>query len=224
MANQLSLLMSQLGYQFKNIDLLQLALTHHSFGPLNNERLEFLGDSALNLVISQELYNLKPHLDEGDLSRIRASFVCGETLIEIALTLAPIQKCITFGQSALGSGGSDFKTVLADVLEAILGAVYIDGGFFACRDLIKRLYRERLLDIPDAQSLKDAKTLLQEYVQGQGVDLPIYTLVATQGKPHQQIFRVSCKLSSHAIEMMAECSSKRRAEQKAARLVLEKLY
>ncbi len=213
-------LIERLGYRFAEPALLEDALTHRSAGPGNNERLEFLGDGVLNFVIAAELYRRKPGFREGELSRLRASLVRGETLAEIARQLE-LGDFLVLGSGELKSGGFRRDSILADALEAILGAIYLDGGFEACRDCVRRLFAELLDELPDAQQLKDPKTRLQEYLQGSGLALPEYQLLATSGKAHEQRFRVECRVAELALSAQATAGSRRKAEQSAASALLD---
>jgi len=213
-------LIERIGYRFAEPALLEDALTHCSAGACNNERLEFLGDGALNFFIAAELYQRKPHFREGELSRLRASLVRGETLADIARRLE-LGDFLILGSGELKSGGFRRDSILADALEAIIGAIYLDGGFDACRDCVRRLFDQLLDDLPDAQQLKDPKTRLQEYLQGRGLALPDYQLLATSGKAHEQQFRVECRVTELALSAQATASSRRKAEQSAAAALLD---
>ena len=213
---------SKLNYVFSDSALLIAALTHRSAGSSNNERLEFLGDGALNFVIASEIYQLRPDYNEGQLSRLRATLVRGTTLAEIARDIE-LGDYLKLGTGELKSGGFKRSSILADAVEALIGAVYIDGGFSAAADLIRHLYRERLANLPPDEPQKDAKTLLQEYLQGRKIPIPEYELSATSGQAHQREFTVVCRVSSLSIESSAVGSSRRRAEQSAADIVLGKL-
>lgn len=222
-ANQnLSLLARQLGYDFHDQSLLEQALTHRSAATLNNERLEFLGDGVLNFIIASELYQLKSRYKEGELTRMRASLVRKETLAEIAAELE-LGLQLVLGSGELKSGGYERDSILGDTVEAILGAIYLDGGFDQCQQVVRRLYATRLANLPDVDQLKDPKTRLQEYLQGRQFELPEYTLVEKSGKPHEQQFRVQCTVRQLNIESCADALGRRRAEQAAAQKVLEKL-
>jgi len=203
-----------LGYQFSDASLLQQALTHRSASSRNNERLEFLGDSVLNFTITQLLYDNKPDAAEGDLSRTRASLVNRDTLAEIANELG-LHEYILLGQGERRSGGRRRESILADAVEAIFGAVLLDGGFESCRELIAKRYEDRLANLPDAESLKDPKTRLQEYMQARSMGLPNYELLSESGKDHEKKFEIACSVSG--IDMVTGLgSSRRKAEQDAA--------
>ncbi|NND61465.1 MAG: ribonuclease III, partial [Gammaproteobacteria bacterium] len=188
----------------------------------HNERLEFLGDAVLDLVISERLYELRPDANEGDLSRLRASLVRRESLAAIATELQ-LGDYIRLGPGEQRSGGHRRQSTMADVLEAVIGAVYIDAGFGAASALIGGLFADRLQSLPDAESLRDPKTRLQEQLQARGRGLPQYTLEKRSGEDHAQRFEVSCQVTEPAILTRGEGGSRRRAEQRAAKAALEKL-
>lgn len=212
----------QLHYEFSDTALLRAALTHRSAGSRNNERLEFLGDGALNFVIASEIYHLRPDYSEGQLSRLRATLVRGTTLAEIARDIG-VGDHLKLGTGELKSGGFKRSSILADAIEALIGAVYLDGGFNAAADLVRHLYRERLANLPPDDPQKDAKTRLQEYLQSRKIPIPDYTLTDTAGEAHQREFTVLCRVDSLSVEASASGSSRRRAEQAAASGVLEQL-
>ena len=212
-----------LDYQFKQSDLLEQALTHRSYSRnKNNERLEFLGDSVLNLVISQHIYEREPGANEGDLSRIRSSLVNEEALARVARDIG-LGDFIYLGGGELKSGGFRRSSILSDTLEAIVGAIYLDSGFDKARHTILFLYRNYLHTLPDTDTLKDAKTQLQEYLQSKQFDLPEYTVIKTTGKSHDQIFTVSCRVASLQVQSSGTGSSRKKAEQKAAKKMLDQL-
>jgi len=210
-----SKLMARLRYEFNNRSLLSEALTHRSAAPINNERLEFLGDSILNFVIANELYHMYPDSPEGDLSRLRASLVKKEGLALIAKDL-DLGEYLILGSGELKSGGFRRDSILADTVEAILGAVYLDGGFEASSDLILRLYQQQLENIPDVSQLKDPKTRLQELLQARKIALPSYQVVDVSGKAHQQTFVISCGIDELSVNTQGKAGSRRKAEQLAA--------
>lgn len=218
----LSALGRQIDYQFNNTALLDQALTHRSVGARNNERLEFLGDSILNFVIADALFKLYPDLREGDLSRLRASLVNGESLAQIARGLG-LGDCLNLGGGELRSGGHRRSSILADCVESLIGAVYCDSGFERSRELVLRLYRDKLQNIPDPQSLKDPKTRLQELLQARKHALPHYEVINVSGKAHQQEFEVQCRIDDPAVLTTAIGSSRRKAEQLAAERAIEQL-
>jgi ribonuclease III len=211
-----------IGYDFKKAALLTQALTHRSFSGSNNERLEFLGDGALNFVIANQLYQRFPKLSEGDLSRLRAALVKESTLSEIALGLN-IGDALKLGEGELKSAGWRRPSILADALEAIIGAVYMDGGFSAVEALVLKLYEEKLADIDPKIIDKDAKSQLQEYLQGKKIDLPDYNVVSIEGEAHAQTFKMECVIAKLNINTIGEGSSRRVAEQQAAQLALENI-
>lgn len=211
-----------LEYRFAQPELLEMALTHRSAAKKNNERLEFLGDAFLNFTIAAKLYEFRPHYSEGELSRARASLVNGSTLAEIAREVA-LESQVILGRGELRAGGANRASVLADCLEAVIGAVFLDGRDDAARALVLRLYGERLRDLADPDSLKDSKTRLQEWLQGHGRSLPVYNVDAVTGKEHERTFSVSCVLEDGAERTFGKGRSRRRAEQDAASAMLSKL-
>jgi ribonuclease-3 len=215
-------LLEKLAYSFNDIELLNEALTHRSYATKNNERLEFLGDGILNFVIAHELFKQYPDVQEGDLSRLRATLVNKESLAEIAGQLN-LGEVILLGTGELKSGGFRRPSILADTVESILGAVYIDGGFESCRDLIVRLYAKRLASPTDLQSLKDPKTRLQELLQSRRFSLPEYRVVNITGQAHSQIFHVRCSIDKMNIKVDGEGKSRRKAEQDAAEKAISKV-
>ncbi len=214
------LLEDRLAYTFKDTALLQQALTHRSHGSLHNERLEFLGDSILNCVVASLLFERYSKIDEGDLSRLRANLVKQQSLYEIAQRLE-LSQFLRLGEGELKSGGFRRPSILADTLEALFGAVYLDAGFNAARDVIRALYIP-ILDSVDPKTLgKDAKTLLQEYLQGKKIPLPQYNVVATHGAAHSQEFEIECLVPKLDIQVFGTGGSRRAGEQAAAKLALE---
>ena len=209
-------------YRFRDPGLLRQALTHKSRGPAHYERLEFLGDSVLNLVVATRLYERHPGAPEGDLSRMRARIVRGRTLAEIAEGIG-LGRHVILGVGEMRSGGQRRSSILADAFEAVLGAIYLDGGFGACRDVILALCNPRIDGLPAAGELKDAKTRLQEWLQGRGRPLPVYVLVGEEGAEHAKRFHVECRLQDGEGSVIASGASRRRAEQEAAARVLEGL-
>lgn len=218
---QLRALEKQLAYTFVDPRLLLQALTHRSVGAVNNERLEFLGDSILNFVAAAELFRVVPDADEGTLSRYRALLVKGETLAAIASELGLFDVLI-LGEGELKSGGHRRKSTLADSVEAIIGAVYLDTGMDNATNLVKRLLASRLKNLPEANALKDPKTRLQELMQQQAKELPNYELVGVTGKAHEQKFEVSCVIAN-VKATKGTGTSRRKAEQAAAAAMLEQL-
>ncbi|MEM1411567.1 MAG: ribonuclease III [Pseudomonadota bacterium] len=206
-------------YRFSEPVLLDEALTHRSLATRNNERLEFLGDAILNFVIAARLYDRRPDDNEGSLSRLRSRVVRGETLARVARRLA-LSDHLRMGESELKSGGFLRDSVLADTLEAVLGAVYLDGGFVAAENVILTLFHDEIEGLPDAEDLKDPKTRLQEWLQARAFPLPVYELVAEEGAEHAKRFTVRCRLVEPAFEAEATGTSRRKAEQAAAQQVL----
>ena len=215
-------LAAQLGYQFKADRLLIQALTHRSFGTPHNERIEFLGDAVLDCVISRLLFEQYPDKTEGDLSRLRSNLVKQQTLFEIAQGL-DLGRSLQLGDGELKSGGLKRPSILADALEALIGAIYLDGGFEAATGVVQRLY-DPILQSVNAQALgKDAKTLLQEQLQAQHIALPVYSVIATRGAAHDQEFDVECTIAKLAIQVCGSGASRRAAEQAAAQAAIEAL-
>lgn len=208
-----------LGYTFSESRLLEEALTHRSASGRNNERLEFLGDAALNCVIAAALFHAYPHASEGELSRLRATLVKQDTLADLARRLS-LGDYLHLGTGELKSGGFRRDSILADTLEAIFGAVYLDSGWETCRRLILTLYADCLAALPGAEELKDPKTRLQEYLQARQRALPVYQVVEVTGAAHAQRFKVECSIDDE-LRTIAVGTSRRRAEQEAARQALE---
>lgn len=222
MSSQYQKLSRRLGYFFADLGLLELALTHRSFGGKNNERLEFLGDSILNYVIAEDLFHRFPKAKEGELSRLRASLVKGDTLAELAREFK-MGDFLKLGAGELKSGGFRRDSILADSVEGVIGAIYLDAGMDTCRDRILTWYKTRL----DATSLKvvtkDAKTRLQEYLQGRKFSLPNYEVVDILGDPHDQTFYVHCFIDVYDEPVKGKGGSRRIAEQNAAAKALKLL-
>ena len=216
----LKLLCNRLGYNFKQLALLRQALTHRSYGVPHNERLEFLGDSVLSLAISTKLFQDFPQLSEGELSRSRAHFVREQTLHGIAQSL-DLGKYLLLGEGELKSGGAQRPSILADALEAIMGAVYLDNGFAEAEHVIHNLYQPLLAQLDPRHVGKDPKTQLQEFLQAKRIPLPQYVIVKTTGEAHEQRFRVECRIPDLSITTHGEGTSKRNAEQEAARSAYE---
>jgi ribonuclease-3 len=204
-----------LDYRFRDRALLTTALTHRSFGAPHYERLEFLGDGVLDCVIAALLYRRFPDLPEGDLSRLRSSLVCQDALCRLALEIN-LGQALRLGEGEVKSGGAGRPSILADVLEAILGAIYLDGGFEAATAVIERLFAGQLAALASGQAMKDAKTRLQEWLQGRHQPLPRYVLLETTGAAHEQTFRALCQIDSQDIRAEGAGSSRRLAEQAAA--------
>jgi ribonuclease III len=211
-----------LGHRFADPALLERALTHRSAGGAHNERLEFLGDGLLNFVLAETVFLTRSELDEGELTRLRASLARQETLAAIAARIG-IGDHLRLGSGELKSGGFRRESILADALEALLGAIYLDGGFGAGRAACLKLYATEIATLPAALSPKDAKTRLQEFLQGQGRPLPRYEVLAVSGPPHRQQFTVACSLADGAERAEASGASRRAAEQAAAEALFSSL-
>ena len=222
MAHPLETLQARLGHDFGQPPLLLQALTHRSFSINNNERLEFLGDGILNCVVGALLYERFADLKEGQLSRIRANLVNQQPLFEIACELG-LGRLLRLGEGELKSGGDSRPSILADAVESILGAVFLDAGFDAARAVVARLFAARLDEVDPATHGKDAKTLLQEWLQSRKHGLPRYELVATSGQAHAQTFRVSCRVAVLGVATEGSGTSRKTAEQAAAQAAYEQL-
>ena len=214
------------GYQFKDHNLLDLALTHRSMGSENNERLEFLGDSILGMVISSELFSRFPEEKEGVLTRLRSSIVKGDTLSEIAAELN-LGDFIKLGSGELKSGGYRRASTLADVVEAIIGAIYLDSktdfGILKIEKIILTVFRSRIDSCEPSGVLKDPKTRLQEHLQSKNLPLPVYSVVSISGKEHLQTFKVLCSIEGFSNHAVAKGASRRKAEQAAAQKAIDTL-
>ena len=215
-------LQQALGYTFIRAELLTQALTHRSYGSLNNERLEFLGDSVLNCTIARALYDAFPGLPEGSLSRLRANLVRQETLAEIAVTLR-LGDTLRLGEGELKSGGFRRPSILADALESLFGAIFLEAGFDAAARAVRHLFDPLLAQIDPKASGKDPKTQLQEWLQSHRQPLPEYRLISTEGEAHDQNFIVECVLGKPARITRGVGKSRRAAEQEAARLACDAL-
>ncbi|MGV3581207.1 MAG: ribonuclease III [Methylophilus sp.] len=213
---------TRIAYTFNQPALLQQALTHRSFSGNNNERLEFLGDGVLNFIIAHQLYNRFNKLAEGDLSRLRAQLVKEASLSEIAFSLN-LGDVLKLGEGELKSAGWRRPSILADALEAIIGAVYLDGGFASAEAVVLKLYGDKLNTIDPKVIDKDPKSQLQEYLQSKKLDLPDYNVVLIEGEAHAQNFKVECIIKKLNITTQGEGSSRRIAEQQAAQLAMEKI-
>ncbi len=209
----------QLKYVFNDISLLDLALTHRSASKANNERLEYLGDSFLNFAIARRLFDLRPDDTEGDLSRARAALVKEPTLAAIGLALG-VDSQLTRGAGELRSGGAQRAAILADAVEALVGAVLLDGGAAAAEAVVDLMFAAELTSLPDAATLKDPKTRLQEWLQGRGLPLPSYSVSAVHGRDHEQTFTVECEVREKNAHTTGHGPSRRRAEQEAASAML----
>ena len=220
MSDPLSRLQERLDYRFQVPQTLVDALTHRSFAASNNERLEFLGDGVLNLCIGLLLYERFPQIKEGRLSRLRANLVSQQPLFEIATDLR-LGELLRLGEGEMRSGGTGRPSILADALESVFGAVLLDGGFEAARGVISRLFASRLVVIDPEHQGKDAKTRLQEWLQGRRMGLPIYTLRDTQGQAHAQTFVVECCVDALSVRTEGRGTSRKAAEQAAAEAACE---
>jgi len=218
----LNRLQEVIGYRFENADLLREALTHRSFGQPHNERLEFLGDSVLNCVVSGELFSRYRDLKEGELSRLRAHHVRQESLYRVAREL-DLGSFLLLGEGELKSGGVTRPSMLADAFEALLGAVYLDGGFAVAQSVLRKLLEAPLRESDPDSFGKDPKTLLQEHLQGRRLALPKYSVVSTKGAAHDQEFEVECLIDGLSVRTLGSGSSRRVAEQQAAQRAFEKI-
>ncbi|WP_395007978.1 ribonuclease III [Undibacterium sp.] len=214
------LLQKRLGHQFNDVALLQQALTHRSHSVTHNERLEFLGDSILNCVVASILFDTFDTIDEGDLSRVRANLVKQQSLFEIAQKME-LSQFLRLGEGELKSGGFRRPSILADTLEALFGAIYLDAGFDIARNVIRSLYEPILISVNPTTLGKDAKTLLQEFLQSKKIALPQYNVVATHGAAHNQEFEIECLVPKLEIQVFGTGGSRRAGEQAAAKLALE---
>ncbi len=211
----------KLRYKFSDKDLFQAALTHRSAGSENNERLEFLGDAILGFLVAKNLYNAFPEVSEGALTRRRAALVCRESLSLVAMEIG-LGDQIRLGSGELKSGGYRRDSILADSFEALLGAIYLDGGLQPATEIIDQLFDRRMRELPGVE-LKDPKTRLQEYLQSAGHDLPAYEIVEKLGEAHNQTFKVTARVEALKLTGEGTGSSRRRAEQGAAEDILNKL-
>lgn len=212
-------LTDRFGIEPRDLDLFERALTHRSASPRNYERLEFLGDSVLSLLVAEQLFTLYPDADEGDLSRLRARVVSEDPLAELATEFG-VGDRLQLGAGELRTGGFRRRSILADAFEALCGAIYLDGGLQAARSALGAALDARIRALPNAQELKDAKTRLQEHLQGRGLPLPNYSLVRAEGEPHAQTFLVRCEVPALGLTTEGAGHSRRRAEQRAAEGVL----
>ncbi|MDQ2075387.1 ribonuclease III [Marinimicrobium sp. ABcell2] len=222
MSQRFQRLQDCLGYRFRDDAQLELALTHRSFGSPNNERLEFLGDSILNFIIGEALYRKLPEAREGQLSRLRAQMVKGETLAELAHEFE-LGGCLRLGEGEMKSGGQKRDSILADAVEAIIGAIYLEAGFDACAERVNAWYQPRLAQVSLDKPSKDPKTELQEFLQAKQLPLPDYQVVEVAGQAHAHTFTIACRVALLKQAVQASASSRREAEKQAAAAVLEKL-
>ena len=211
-----------LGYHFEDQRQLQLALTHRSHGATNNERLEFLGDSILNFVVGEELFKRFPEVREGQLSRLRSQMVKGETLAELAREFE-LGDCLVLGEGEMKSGGNNRDSILADSVEAIIGAMYLASGLDVCRERVLSWFASRLNKLGLNTSAKDSKSRLQEYMQAQRQPLPEYVVVDVGGEGHAQMFTIECRVALSKKSTSATASSRREAEKQAAAQMLVQL-
>jgi ribonuclease III len=212
----------RLGHKFTNIALLEQALTHRSFGARHNERLEFLGDSILNCCIANLIFDKFPSMPEGELSRLRSNLVNQSVLAEIAMGLG-LGNLMRLGDGEMKTGGSGRPSILADALEAILGAVHLDAGFVPASHVVRALFAPRIDTVGDSKPVKDAKTGLQEWLQGRHLPLPEYTVQRIEGESHRQVFHVECEVVSFDVKAEGRGASRRVAEQDAAAAALTAL-
>lgn len=219
---KLSRLESKLGYEYKNIEFLKHALTHRSMGAKNNERLEFLGDSLVNFMIADVLFHQFKNISEGDLSRVRAHLVKGDTLAVIGKEYQ-LSDYLMLGPGELKSGGFRRESIIADSVEAIIASIYEDGGLDACRAFVSRIYASRLKDINPKEVGKDPKTRLQELLQSRQQPLPDYSVISVNGPAHAQMFTISCFVEKLNMKFEATASNRRKAEQQAAEQALVKM-
>jgi ribonuclease-3 len=215
-------LREQLSYEARDPSLFRAALTHRSATGANNERLEFLGDAVINLLIAQALYAAYPQANEGDLSRLRSRLVSAEPLAQIAQGIG-LGDALQMGAGELKSGGFRRESILADALEALCGAIFLDQGLAAVQPVVERLFASRIAQLPEPHTLKDAKTRLQEYLQARTLRIPTYAVLAVEGEDHAQSFRVSCEVAELKLRTEGEGSSRRRAEQEAAERMLAQI-
>lgn len=219
---QLTQLQKLICYQFKDIAFLERALTHRSADKIHNERLEYLGDSILSFVIAEALFTRFPDVDEGDLSQMRSSLVCGQTLVQIGQELG-IGDCLILGQGELKSGGFRRESIISDAVEAVIGAIYLDSNMDSVKRLILSWYQNRLDEIQPGVKQKDPKTRLQEHLQGIHKSRPTYLIIEITGNDHEQEFLIQCKLDNDKNEYLGRGSNRRRAEQAAAQVALDML-
>ncbi|MBI4204930.1 MAG: ribonuclease III [Betaproteobacteria bacterium] len=210
----------RVGHRFNDPELLRRALTHRSYGAPHNERLEYLGDSVVNCAIALELFHKFPQLSEGDLSRLRASLVNQQSLCTVAQRFG-FGEQILLGEGEIRSGGFRRPSILADAVEAVVGAVFLDGGFDSAGKVVRTLFADALAAVDPRTVGKDPKTLLQEYLQSRRLALPQYVVVATRGEAHQHVFQVECVIADLNIRSLGEGNSRRSAEQSAARRAYE---
>ncbi|MBS0357835.1 MAG: ribonuclease III [Proteobacteria bacterium] len=214
-------LADSLGYSFTDINLLEMALSHRSVSGTNNERLEFLGDSIVNYLIAEALFHQYGEAKEGDLSRLRSNLINGDTLAEIAKEFR-MGDYLRLGPGELKSGGKQRTSILADAMEAVIAAIYLDGGMPACKERVLKWYGSRLNFKTDS-NIKDAKTRLQEYLQSKRLPLPKYSVSSISGEAHDQVFHVNCEIAELKIKVRGVGTNRRKAEQSAAEKALNKV-
>ena len=222
LSDGLKALQDRLGHEFTDQVLLQRAVTHRSFSADHNERLEFLGDAVLNLSVAHWLFEKLNDQTEGDLSRVRANLVKQDTLFQLAFDLE-LSTVLRLGEGELRSGGQKRPSILADALEALIGAVYLDAGYPAAQALVLRLFKDVAVNPQMQAASKDPKTELQEWLQGRKLQLPLYTVVATRGAAHKQIFEVACDIREMGLSQLGLGTSRRVGEQAAAAAMLESI-
>ena len=222
MASKLDDLQQRLGHRYADERLVARALTHRSFGAEHNERLEFLGDAVLSLAVSDLLYERFAGSDEGDLTRVRAHLVREDSLHRVALALG-LPEVLRLSEGEARGGGAQRPSMLADAVEALIGAAFLDGGFAAAREVVRRLFGELILSTETDNWRKDAKTELQEWLQARRLSVPAYRIAATRGEKHAQTFEVECAVAALGLAERGEGRSRRAAEQEAARRLLEQL-
>ncbi len=222
MSEPFSPLCRALGYDFADPGLLRIALTHRSAATIHNERLEFLGDALLGFITGEVLYQRFPEAREGELTRLRSTLVRRETLAAIARELE-VGRYLVLGEGEARRGERRRDSILANTLEAIIGAIYLDGGLEVCRERVKAIFREALSKVTPLSIEKDPKTELQEFLQARRLALPTYEVISIEGKPHRGLFTVRCMTPAFAEPMTARGSSRRQAEHEAARKMLERL-
>ena len=215
-------LRERLGYEVRDVALFSAALTHRSAARAHNERLEFLGDAVLNLSMAEHLFRANPQADEGDLSRLRAWLVSSPPLAEAAAQIG-LGEVLRLGSGELKTGGFRRESILADALEALFGAIYLDAGLAEAQRVIFTLFAARMANMPQTDALKDSKTRLQEHLQARGLPLPAYEVVRTEGEIHAQTFWVRCEVSTLGLGATGQGLSRRRAEQEAAAVVLSEI-
>ena len=220
--NPYAKLSRQIGYEFKDTGLLKQALTHRSAAKQHNERLEFLGDAVLGMIIARELYDKFPQVPEGKLTRMRSTLVKGDTLAELARE-SDVGELMNLGPGELKSGGHRRSSIIADAMEAIIGAIYLEAGLEQTEQVVLHLWKSRINKLDPNEHPKDAKTRLQEFLQSRKLSLPVYEVVKITGKDHAQTFVVHCQVANLNSPLEGVGSSRRKAEQQAANLALETL-